>query len=83
MILEIKVLGSGCAKCKQLHRLVETVVEENNFNATVTKVEDIVEIMNYGIMITPGLVINNKVVLKGYVPSKEELKKVIEDNSNE
>lgn len=81
--MEIKVLGPGCAKCKQLHRLVETVVEENNIKASIAKVEDIVEIMNHGIMITPGLVINNKVVLKGYVPSKDELKKIIDENSNE
>jgi small redox-active disulfide protein 2 len=78
--MEIKVLGPGCPKCKQLDRLVRDVVAENKIEATVTKVEDIVEIMNYGIMVTPALVINGKVVLKGSVPSKEEVLKKINES---
>jgi small redox-active disulfide protein 2 len=80
--MEIKVLGPGCPKCKQLNQLVNTVVEENGFNATVTKVEDIVEIMNYGIMVTPALIIDGKIVHKGSVPSKDEIKKKIQENIN-
>jgi small redox-active disulfide protein 2 len=79
MSMEIKVLGPGCPKCKQLEKLVRTVVEENSIDATVTKVEDIVEIMNYGIMVTPAMVINGKVIMKGSVPSKEEILKKIQD----
>jgi len=79
-IMEIKVLGPGCPKCKQLDRLVRDVVDENKIDATVTKVEDIVEIMNYSIMVTPALVINGKVVLKGSVPSKDEILKKIKES---
>lgn len=76
---DIKVLGTGCPKCKQLDKAVREVVAENSIDAEVTKVEDIVEIMNYGIMSTPALVIDNKVVLKGYVPSKDEILKKISE----
>lgn len=76
---DIKVLGTGCPKCKQLEKLVREVVAENAIDAEVTKVDDIVEIMNYGIMSTPAVVIDKKVVLKGYVPSKDELlQKILE-----
>jgi small redox-active disulfide protein 2 len=77
--MEIRVLGPGCPKCKQLDKLVREVIEENQVDASVTKVEDIVEIMNFGIMTTPALVINGKVVLKGSVPSKEEILKKIKE----
>jgi small redox-active disulfide protein 2 len=77
--MEIRVLGPGCPKCKQLDKLVREVIEENLIDASVTKVEDIVEIMNYGIMTTPAMVINGKVVIKGIVPSKEEILKKIKE----
>lgn len=75
--MEIKILGPGCPKCKTLEKLTREVVEQNGIDATVTKVEDIVAIMNYGVMSTPALVVNEKVVLKGRVPSAEELKKLL------
>lgn len=75
--MEIKILGSGCPKCKTLEKLTREVVEQNGIEATVTKVEDIVEIMNYGIMTTPALVVDDKVVLKGRVPSYDELRKIL------
>jgi small redox-active disulfide protein 2 len=75
--MEIKILGPGCPKCKILEKLTREVVEQNNIEATVTKVEDIVAIMNYGVMSTPALVIDEKVVLKGRVPSADEIKKLI------
>jgi small redox-active disulfide protein 2 len=71
--MEIKVLGPGCAKCKTLLALTHEVVEKNGISATVTKVEDIMEIMKYGVMSTPALVVDEKVVVKGRVPSKDEL----------
>jgi small redox-active disulfide protein 2 len=77
--MEIKVLGPGCPKCKQLEKLVKEVVSENSIDATITKVDDIVEIMNYGIMSTPAMVINGKVVIKGFVPSKDEILKKIKE----
>lgn len=75
--MEIKILGPGCPKCKTLEKMTRVVVEQNGINATVTKVEDIVAIMNYGVMSTPALVIDEKVVLKGRVPSTDELKKLL------
>lgn len=76
--MDIKILGTGCPKCKTLEKITREVVEENNFNASVTKVDDIVKIMSYNIIATPALVINEKVVIKGMLPSKEEIKKQIE-----
>jgi small redox-active disulfide protein 2 len=75
--MEIKILGSGCARCKNLEKLTREVVEQNGFNATITKVEDIVEIMKYNIMATPALVVNEKVEIKGRVPSADEIKQVL------
>lgn len=76
-MMDIKILGPGCPKCKTLEKLTREVVEQNGIEATVSKVEDIVAIMNYGVMSTPALVIDEKVVLKGRVPSAEELKKIL------
>jgi small redox-active disulfide protein 2 len=76
--MEIKILGTGCQKCKTLENTAADVVRENNFDATISKVEDIVEILRYGVLSTPGLVINEKVVISGRVPSKDEIKKQIE-----
>ena len=78
--MEIKILGTGCPKCKSLEKLTREVIEKNGIKATVTKVEDIQEIMKYHIMSTPALVINEKVEIKGYVPSVDEIKKVLFDS---
>ena len=75
--MEIKVLGPGCPKCKTLEKLTREVVEQNSIDATVTKVDDIVEIMNYGAMTPPALVVDGKVVVKGRIPSAEEIRKLI------
>jgi len=75
--MEIKILGPGCAKCKTLDKLTHEVVEKNGINANITKVEDIMEIMKYGIMSTPALVVDEKVILKGRVPSSDELKQLL------
>jgi len=75
--MEIKILGPGCPKCKTLEKLTREVVEQDGIEATVTKVDDIVAIMNYGVMTTPALVIDEKVVIKGRVPSAEEIRKLI------
>ena len=76
--MEIKVLGTGCPNCKTLEKSVINTLAELNIDAKVEKVEDIVQIMSYGIMRTPGLVIDGKVVLSGRVPSTKELKELIE-----
>ena len=72
--MDIKILGSGCPKCKTLEQLTRDVVRNNGIDATVTKVDDIMEIMKYNIFATPALVIDGKVVVKGRVPSADELK---------
>ncbi len=78
--MEIKVLGTGCPKCKKLTQLTEETIKENGIEANVTKVEDINNIMAYGVMVTPSLVVNEKVVLSGKIPKKEELKKLLTQN---
>lgn len=75
--MEIKILGAGCHKCKTLEKLTRDVVEQNGIDANITKVEDIVEIMKYGIMATPALVVDGKVEIKGRVPSLNEIKKIL------
>jgi len=75
--MEIKILGPGCPKCKTLEKLTREVVEKNGIDATITKVEDIMEIMKYGIMTTPALVVNEKVEIKGRVPSADEIKQIL------
>ena len=75
--MNIKILGIGCHKCNTLEKLTRLVVEQNGIEATITKVEDVAEIMKYGIMATPALVVNEKVEIKGRVPSMDEIKKVL------
>lgn len=75
--MEIKILGTGCPKCKTLEKMTREVVEQNGIDATVTKVEDIYQIMKYGVMTTPAMVVDEKVVIKGRIPSLEEIKQVL------
>lgn len=69
----IKILGSGCAKCKILDAKVQDLITKNNLPVTVTKVEDIIEIMKYGIISTPALVINEKIKSVGNIPNDEQI----------
>ena len=69
----IKILGIGCPKCKTMTGVVQDVISENNIEATIEKVEDIMEIMKYNVMTTPALVINDVIKIKGRIPSKEEV----------
>jgi len=75
--MDIKILGTGCPNCKTLEKMTREVVEQNGFNATITKVEDIMDIMQYNILSTPALVVNEKVEIKGRIPSAEEIKQVL------
>lgn len=77
--MEIKVLGTGCQKCKALYKLVENVLSENNITAALEKVEDVQKIVAYGVMTTPALVMNGKVKASGKVPSKEQIKSYIDE----
>jgi small redox-active disulfide protein 2 len=76
-IMNIQVLGTGCPKCKSLEKATREVITQYNIDATITKVADIVEIMKFNIMTTPALVVDGKVVVKGRVPSNEELKQIL------
>jgi len=78
--MEIKILGTGCAKCNSLEKLTQEVVNDLGLTANISKEEDILRIMEYGIMRTPGLVINDKVVISGRVPAKKEIEKLITQN---
>lgn len=73
----IKVLGPGCAKCKATYSAIEKVVEENRLDVKLTKVEDIMELLNYGIMTTPAVIVDEKVRIKGHVPSESEIKEIL------
>ena len=75
--MKIKILGTGCPRCKALEEAVMNSLAELDIAASVSKEEDIVKIMEYGVMHTPGLVINEKVVLSGRVPSRSELIQLI------
>lgn len=75
--MEIKVLGPGCAKCQSLEKTVKDVVAALKLDIKVEEVKDMKQIMQYPILMTPGLVINGKVVMSGKVPSKAEVERYI------
>ncbi|HEX7583156.1 MAG TPA: thioredoxin family protein [Prolixibacteraceae bacterium] len=75
--MEIKVLGTGCARCKSLEKATLQAVSESGIDATVTKVEDFLEIMKLGVMTTPALVVDGKVLVKGQVPSVAEISQML------
>lgn len=72
-MLTIKVLGSGCANCKKLEALTRQTIDQMGIQADVIKVTEYPDIMAYNIMSTPGLVINEKVVSTGRIPSTSEI----------
>lgn len=76
--MEIKVLGPGCANCNKLERLVEEAVKELGISDPIIKVSDIQEMLSYGIISAPALVVDGRVKFAGRVPSKEEIKKYLQ-----
>lgn len=72
-MVNIKVLGSGCANCKRVEAITRKVVENLGIEAEIEKVTDIDEIMKWPILSTPGLVINDKLVSAGRIPSEKEI----------
>jgi len=74
---KIQVLGMGCPKCKQLADNAEAAAKELGLEYTVEKVSDIEEIMKFGVMMTPALVVNGEVKLVGKAPPPEDIKKLL------
>lgn len=77
----IKILGTGCPKCQSMAAIVTEVVSENNIDATVKKVEDIMEIIKFNVMTTPALVIDDVIVIKGRVPNKNEVLELLQSDT--
>lgn len=75
--MNIKILGTGCPNCKRLEANTKAAVEELGIEATIEKVTDIKEIMKYGVMSTPALVVDEKVKVMGKVPSSKDIKKFL------
>ena len=73
----IKVLGTGCANCKNLERVTREALSDLGIDARIEKVEDYGQIMGYGVMSTPGLVVDERVVLSGRVPSVEQVRELL------
>lgn len=71
--MDIKVLGTGCANCKNTIALIDQVAKAKGVSVTLSKVEELRDIMGYGVMSTPGVVIDGKVVHAGGVPSREKV----------
>jgi small redox-active disulfide protein 2 len=76
--MEIKVLGPGCANCKKLEKVVAEAAKELGITDPVQKVSDIQQMLSYGVMSTPALVVDNKIKFAGRVPSKDEIKKYLQ-----
>lgn len=70
-------MGPGCVKCKTTYQVIEKVIKENNLDVKLTKVDDIMEMMNYNIMTTPAVVVDEVVKMKGQVPTESDVKKLL------
>lgn len=76
--MKIEILGTGCPKCKATEKIVKKIVEELRKDAEVVKVEDLQEIVNRGVMMTPAVVIDGEIKIVGHVPSPDEIKKLLQ-----
>ena len=77
MAKKIEVLGSGCARCKQTAKVMQMAVEELGIDAVIEKIEDINEIIDRGVLATPAVAINGKIVFSGKIPSLKEAKSLL------
>lgn len=78
--MRIKILGSGCAKCNKLYDKVKEIAQTNNIDAEIIKETDIQEIMKYKVMMTPAVVINEKVMSYGVIPKDEQILQWLKEN---
>lgn len=72
-MIEVKVLGPGCKNCQTTYKLIEEVTSENGIEISLEKVEDMAEIMSYGIMSTPGVIVDGKIAHAGGIPDKKTI----------
>lgn len=80
--MEIIVLGTGCTRCNHLERETRKAIDSLGIEAKITKEEDIIRIMEYGVLRTPGLIIDGKIVSSGKVLTSSEIEKLIQNNGN-
>lgn len=76
--MNIKVLGMGCCNCVKLYENTQDAVKDLGIEANIEKVEDMAKIMEYGVMRTPALVVDEKVLVQGRIPKKDEIKKLLQ-----
>ncbi len=76
--MKIEILGTGCAKCKKTEKIVRRVVDELGINVEIVKIEDLQQIVNRGVMMTPAVTVDGEVKISGHVPSANEIKKLLE-----
>lgn len=74
--MKIEILGVGCPKCKKTEKIVKKIIDELGIKAEISKVEDLQEIVERGVMMTPAVVIDGEVKIVGHVPSVDEIKKL-------
>ena len=79
--MKIQILGTGCPKCKKLAELVEVSAKELGLNCEIEKVTDIMKILDFGVMSTPGLAVDGKVLASGDVPSAEQVERLLQQAS--
>ncbi len=75
--MKIEILGTGCSKCKKTKEVIEKVLKNSDVKAEVIKVEDVEKILNYGVMVTPAVVVDGEVKTVGKVPDEKEVRKWI------
>jgi small redox-active disulfide protein 2 len=76
--MKIQILGTGCPKCKKMAELAETAAKELGLEVEIEKVTDIMKILDFGVMSTPGLAVDGKVLASGNVPSPEQVKRLLQ-----
>ncbi|MBL3592270.1 MAG: TM0996/MTH895 family glutaredoxin-like protein [Synergistaceae bacterium] len=81
--MKIQILGTGCAKCRKLAELAEKAAQELGLDYELVKVTAIGEILDFGVMATPGLAVDGKVLAAGKVPTADQVKKLLQDSLEE
>ena len=77
--MKIEILGTGCPKCKMTEKIVRKTVDELGVQVEIVKIEDLQEIINRGVMMTPAVVVDGETKIAGHVPSADEVKKLLKN----